>query len=496
MNGIHTQTEVHRPMRVPFEGSGVIVLGDRWQSVKWQCKASSRRGRCGVLWGVEMWADDVLRHLHQVGTQLDIFTKSRASACTNKRSVLKKEMASVHLTERLANMPSEQELWTSYPLGAQEARAHAFHADSALRYTLSLRPFARCVAADWPLRGTNSTTGASMAPTANPCSGRPRRTTSFSKQLESNEAQTRGTRPTGTGPLLPPSARAALDWDRSRSPFFLVHIAKFRPPSWLKGRDFLQVDPPKAARPHGTSPIQRPVAASSCHLHDRDQDALRRAASRAAQRDSEPGAFFAFDTTLGHSKDGNKHAARKAGRCASARRAPSQRGAGPLGAGGQHLNSQSRQSVAGAAAGTRGGMDLGCVSPRPGCRWRTWPRREALPVLLAALVQWERWICSGSAPEHEVLFIGGILLMAWAGLRFADAQCTCPASLLPDRRPAERMLADQSLQIWSAIRRPWSASMSWAFIRLQTFFFFDCKVFFATAHRLATCSTERHTMKI
>ena len=111
--------------------------------------------------GVEMWADDVLRHLHQVGTQLDIFTKSQASVCINKTSVLKKEMASVHLAERLANMASEQELWISYPLGAQEARVHAFHADSALRYTLSLRPFARCVAADWPLSGTNSTTGAS-----------------------------------------------------------------------------------------------------------------------------------------------------------------------------------------------------------------------------------------------------------------------------------------------------------------------------------------------
>ena len=32
------------------------------------------------------------------------------------------------------------------------------------------------------------------------------------------------------------------------------------------------------------------------------------------------------------------------------------------------------------------------------------PRREALPLPLAALVQWERWICSESAPEHEILF--------------------------------------------------------------------------------------------
>ena len=48
----------------------------------------------------------------------------------------------------------------------------------------------------------------------------------------------------------------------------------------------------------------------------------------------------------------------------------------------------------------------GAAAPRP--------RREALPVHLAALAQWERWICSGSAPEHEVLIIGRLLLMAWA----------------------------------------------------------------------------------
>ena len=68
----------------------------------------------------------------------------------------------------------------------------------------------------------------------------------------------------------------------------------------------------------------------------------------------------------------------------------------------------------------------------------TRPRREALPLPLAVLVQWERWICSGSAPEREILFIGSILLMAWAGLRFADAQRTCPISLIPDRHVLRR----------------------------------------------------------
>ena len=385
-------------------GSTAIVLGDRWQSVMWHDESAKHhrvQAAAEYCGGIEMWADDVLLHLHQVGTQLDIFAESRASACTYKRSVLKKEMASVHLTEGLANMASEQELWTSYPLGAQEARAHAFHADSALRYTLSLRPFARCVAADWLLRGTNSTTGASRnwhirrqqswcrplqtvrpRPRAAAASSRPDGTNSeslqwsaspddlFSKQLESNEAQTRGTRPTGTGPLLPPSARGALDWDPSRSPF-QVHIVKFRQrlsaSVSAESSTPTRHEPLPAARCGPAPATSTSATMTSCVAQPlaRPWQSLSRAqtTSEVASGKLEygAGAFFAFDTTLGHSKDGNKHAARKAGRCASARGAPSQRGAGRLGAGGQHLNSQSRQSVAGAAAG--GGMDLGmCVS--------------------------------------------------------------------------------------------------------------------------------------
>ena len=63
------------------------------------------------------------------------------------------------------------------------------------------------------------------------------------------------------------------------------------------------------------------------------------------------------------------------------------------------------------------------------------PRRCCNPAPLpwAVLVQCERWICGGSTPEHEILFIGSILLVAWAGLRFADAQRSCSSSLLPDR---------------------------------------------------------------
>ena len=47
-------------------------------------------------------------------------------------------------------------------------------------------------------------------------------------------------------------------------------------------------------------------------------------------------------------------------------------------------------------------------------------------------------------PEHGIVLIGNIRLMVWAGLRFADAQRTCPSSLLPDRhiRPTGRVLSN------------------------------------------------------
>ena len=322
---------------------------------------------------------------------------------------------------------------------------------------------------------------------------------------------------------------------------------KFRPPSLLKVRDFLQVDPPKAARPHGTSPFQRPVAASPCHLHDRDQDALRRAASRAPERlRAEPrqpvrfasgklecsaGAFFAFDTTFGHSKDGNKHAARKAGRCASARGAPSQRGAGPLGAGGQHLNSHSRQSVAGAAACTlrEAGWAQECAfhpgqavvgghdrfPARSGLRSPTRPlpranglccwghpglevRRPQSAIRAAAgrsRHPFDPRRCGATAAQAGSLAsafgsagaVGALdLQRIRTGTRSpnywppaAHGVGRLPlcrrAAHVPrvvasrQARPAERVLADQSLRIWPAIRRPWSTSMRSVFNRLQTF---------------------------
>ena len=91
-------------------------------------------------------------------------------------------------------------------------------------------------------------------------------------------------------------------------------------------------------------------------------------------------------------------------------------------------------------------------------------RREALPLPLAVLVQWERWICSGSAPEHENFFIGSILLMAWAGLHFADAQRTCSFSLLPDRHECWRTKVSRSGQPFGALAFGFSGrppSWSW-----------------------------------
>ena len=75
------------------------------------------------------------------------------------------------------------------------------------------------------------------------------------------------------------------------------------------------------------------------------------------------------------------------------------------------------------------------------------PRREALPLPLAVLVQWERWICSGSAPEHEILLIGSTLLM---GMGRLPRRRAAHMSLVASRQtcPSRRVLANQSLQIW------------------------------------------------
>ena len=51
-------------------------------------------------------------------------------------------------------------------------------------------------------------------------------------------------------------------------------------------------------------------------------------------------------------------------------------------------------------------------------------RREALPLPLIVLVQWERRVLQGGTPLFEVVILGFFLFMAWSGLRWADMQRT------------------------------------------------------------------------
>ena len=291
INLLHTQTEVRLPMRVPFEGPAieqmaaslvaqqargvecvplasrvvapVIVLGDRWQPVKW--KAESEKASIEYI-------------PLQSCPKLDIFAKSEASVCTDKKSVLKKEMASVLLAERLANMAGVVDILPTHRTGGDGTRA--FHADCFATHLVA-SPVCQVCLRQRALHRIGIFGGSNLQARWHQqqrilavvgSAGRPRSASNWSRPRHPTKRYT-----IHWCRLLPPSARAALDRDRSRSPF-QVHTVRFRPPSWPKGGDFLQVDPPKAARPHGTSPS---------HLHDRDQEALRRAAPRAALADSE-----------------------------------------------------------------------------------------------------------------------------------------------------------------------------------------------------------------
>ena len=49
-------------------------------------------------------------------------------------------------------------------------------------------------------------------------------------------------------------------------------------------------------------------------------------------------------------------------------------------------------------------------------------RREAPPLPLWVIFQWERRILQGASTTYEVMMLGAFLLITWAGLRFADAQ--------------------------------------------------------------------------
>ena len=56
-------------------------------------------------------------------------------------------------------------------------------------------------------------------------------------------------------------------------------------------------------------------------------------------------------------------------------------------------------------------------------------RREALPFPLQVVLQWERTLVSGELPLPARLFLGALLAMCWASMRWSDIQRTRPASL-------------------------------------------------------------------
>ena len=49
-------------------------------------------------------------------------------------------------------------------------------------------------------------------------------------------------------------------------------------------------------------------------------------------------------------------------------------------------------------------------------------RKEALPLPLAVVVEWEKYICSPHCRQDLRLFLGGLLLALHGGLRFGDLQ--------------------------------------------------------------------------
>ena len=52
----------------------------------------------------------------------------------------------------------------------------------------------------------------------------------------------------------------------------------------------------------------------------------------------------------------------------------------------------------------------------------TTDRKEALPLPMAVVVEWEKYICSPHCPQDLRLFLGGLLLALHGGLRFSDLQ--------------------------------------------------------------------------
>ena len=56
-------------------------------------------------------------------------------------------------------------------------------------------------------------------------------------------------------------------------------------------------------------------------------------------------------------------------------------------------------------------------------------RKEAFPIPLALVAEWERKVTHPQTGDHEVIFIGFILVLIYGGLRFGDGQRTKPESM-------------------------------------------------------------------
>ena len=63
-------------------------------------------------------------------------------------------------------------------------------------------------------------------------------------------------------------------------------------------------------------------------------------------------------------------------------------------------------------------------------------KREAPPLPLWTLVQWERRILMNAASTPEIIILGSFLFMLWSGLRFADLQRVTLQDLILDHRNA------------------------------------------------------------
>ena len=66
-------------------------------------------------------------------------------------------------------------------------------------------------------------------------------------------------------------------------------------------------------------------------------------------------------------------------------------------------------------------------------------RKEAPPLPLWVLMQWERRILQSQTPPGEILLLGAFLWIIWSGLRFADAQRILLKSLVWDKREVRGM---------------------------------------------------------